>query len=423
MRVLWLCNMAPGVVNRALGGDSGNGLWIDHVLGDSLKNPGMELYLLFPDSREQHGTIGENLTYRGFAPVPAGKYAPELEDAFTTYLEKIQPDLVHIWGTEYGHTLAMVRSCRSKGCNAQTVISIQGLCSMISRVYCTQIPESVCRFGTLRDFLRQDNLLQQQKTFARRGKLEAEALKLANNVIGRTDWDRACTRWINPNLTYYTCRETLREEFYTGNWEPGKCQRHRIFASSCLYPIKGFHLLLDAFAIVCRRYPDASLAVPGRSCFPCSIRDKLLIDGYRKYLSGKIRNLGLEKRITFLGQLSGEEMKEQMLRSNVFCLPSFIENSPNTLGEAMLLGMPCVASDVGGVSSMLNHGREGLLYPSDDPYLLAEYICRVFEQDDMAAEMGRNAKIHAAQTHDPERNFRGLMNIYENISGNQEAKT
>lgn len=89
----------------------------------------------------------------------------------------------------------------------------------------------------------------------------------------------------------------------------------------------------------------------------------------------------------------------------------------------MLLGMPCVASDVGGVSSMLNHGREGLLYPSDDPYLLAEYICRVFEQDDMAAEMGRNAKIHAVQTHDPERNFRDLLNIYENISGNQEAKT
>ena len=63
---------------------------------------------------------------------------------------------------------------------------------------------------------------------------------------------------------------------------------------------------------------------------------------------------------------------------------STIENSPNSVGEAMLLGCPVVSSCVGGVPDMLEHGREGFLYQASVPYMLAWYVKRVFGDDELA---------------------------------------
>ena len=127
----------------------------------------------------------------------------------------------------------------------------------------------------------------------------------------------------------------------------------------------------------------------------------------------------MEDRIFFLGKLTPEGMKEEYLRANVFTLPSTVDNSPNSLGEAMLLGTPCVAADVGGVSSMLSHGREGFLYPSADPCMLAEDICRVFAMEAEAEEMGAAARIRAQATHDPAKNLEDLLDIYRLLSGKE----
>ena len=109
-------------------------------------------------------------------------------------------------------------------------------------------------------------------------------------------------------------------------------------------------------------------------------------------------------------------MKQAYLQSNVFVLPSTIENSPNSLGEAMLLGVPCVAADVGGVSTMLRPG-EGYVYPSTAPYMLAHYIMEVFRMEERAEEMGALARQHALKTHAPEENLNRLLEIYREIAG------
>ena len=108
-------------------------------------------------------------------------------------------------------------------------------------------------------------------------------------------------------------------------------------------------------------------------------------------------------------------MKKQYLETEVFVSPSVIENSPNSVGEAMLLGMPVVASNVGGVADMLEHNKEGYLYQADAPYLLAYYIVEFFENQDREKEFGQKAKIHAAKTHNKKENFQKLLQIYESI--------
>ena len=94
-----------------------------------------------------------------------------------------------------------------------------------------------------------------------------------------------------------------------------------------------------------------------------------------------------------------------------------IENSSNSLGEAMLLGMPCVASRVGGIPALACDEKEALLYPFEDVQRLAACVCDVFANPEKAEAMGRRARARALETHDAARNTQQLLAIYREVSG------
>lgn len=415
MKVLWLCNMIPGAVRAAMGESSdGGGLWVDHVLSDLRKREDISLLLLARGGNAQ-GRLDERTAYALFSEPEPHRYEAGLEAMFARLLKSFSPDVIHIWGTEYGHSLAMVKAAGQAGLADRVAVSIQGLCGIYARHYCEGLPEWVCRRYSFRDFIRRDNVSRQQRKFYLRGQMERQTLEEATHVIGRTDWDRAITGQYNPERIYHFCNETLRQPFYQDAWRYEGCKKHRIFASSCVYPVKGFHYLLEAFSIVLERYPDATLSVTGEPFFAPGFQEKLRQQYYFRYLEKLCRDRGLTDKIDFLGDLNAHEMKKAYLEANVFALPSTIENSPNSLGEAMLLGVPCVAADVGGVSNMLQRG-EGFLYQSTAPYMLAEYMIRVFQLGEEAEKMGALARRHAQLTHDPAGNLEALLGIYRQIA-------
>ena len=182
-----------------------------------------------------------------------------------------------------------------------------------------------------------------------------------------------------------------------------------------MYPVKGFHYLLEAFGEVVKHYPDATLAVPGKSFVVRDLKGRLRQDGYHAYLHRLAKEYGVEDKIEFLGRLSAEGMKQAYLEANVFVLPSTIENSPNSLGEAMLLGVPAVAADVGGVTDLMTHKKEGYVYQPSASYMLSGYIQQVFAREEQAEALGQAAKVHAAHTHDPGSNLQRLLEIYKTI--------
>ena len=418
MRLLWLCNTRPGVVREAIQGKPVGAVnWVDHVLS-GLRDRGFSIRILCPGDGSA-GALGGGCDFATFQEGKPYVYLPALERFFAGVLASFSPDVIHIWGTEYGHTLAMLRAVEAAGLLNRCAVSIQGLCSVIAGHYTQGLPPAAVAGFTLRDFLRQDNIWQQRKKFVRRGELEIQALKLARHVIGRTDWDRACVRAIHPDIRYHFCNETLREPFYQGQWRYGQCRRHRIFASSRDYPVKGFHYLLEALPQVLKSYPDAAIAVTGASYLRGGCSAALRREGYENYLRKLTRRLGLADKIDFLGELSAEEMKRAYLDANVFVLPSTSENSPNSLGEAMLLGVPCVAGCVGGVQNMMRHEEEGLIFQPTAPYMLADSICRVFAMEDQAQAMGRRAREHALKTHDPQANLDQLLAIYGSLWGKE----
>lgn len=411
MKLLWLCNSAPGVVKSHMTGkNTGAVNWVDHVL-EGLREQGLTVRILCPGNGAS-GTIDETCSYATFHAGEAWVYSQETEDMFCLEIQSCQPDVIHSWGTEYAHTHAMANAAEKEGMLDKLIASIQGLCSVYTEHYAEGVPFDVQNGYTFRDLVRRDNICRQQKKFAFRGEQEVAALKKIRHVIGRTDWDRACAMQINPNVTYHFCNETLRTPFYRDSWDYGSCQKHHVFAPSCVYPIKGFHYLLEAVAMVAREYPDVTVSVPGKSYLTVS---PLRRSSYQKYLEKLTKQYGLEEKITFLGKCSDQQMKEAFLNANAFVLPSTIENSPNSLGEAMLLGVPCVTADVGGVKNLLTHGEEGFIYQSTAPYMLAYHIRQIFAMEDAASNMGQKARAHALRTHDPEMNLRDLIAIYESI--------
>jgi glycosyltransferase involved in cell wall biosynthesis len=173
---------------------------------------------------------------------------------------------------------------------------------------------------------------------------------------------------------------------------------------------------------ILKRFPDAHIYTTGRNLMHLSTKQKLLISSYQLYLLELIKKYSLEDHITFLGSLSEQEMCRQYLNANVFVSPSTIENSPNSVGEAMLVGCPVVTSDVGGVKNMLEHGKEGFIYQCSAPYMLAYYVNRIFEDDALAMTFSKNGKTHAARTHNREANMKTLYEIYNQIISKQSLE-
>lgn len=411
MRVLWLCYImlpkiaeANGLIAPPTGG------WLTGLSESITKTEGFQLVICFPFRGKQllQGST-DMYEYCSFFP------SADNRGVFEQLLKKYCPDVVHIFGTEMKHTLDMVRACKNCGLSDRTVISIQGLVSVIARHYCAFLPKGVTLRYSFRDLIKQDNIRQQQRSFEKRGEAEIEALRQAAHVIGRTDWDRTCVERINPKVRYHFCNETLRPSFYEHQWSQESCEKHSIFVSQCSYPIKGFHLMLEAMVDILRDYPDAELYTTGKDPLRGAFKDRLRQTYYSRYIGKLIKKYGLTGKVHFLGQLDERQMCERFLKSNVFASCSSIENSPNSLGEAMLLGVPSVASDVGGVKNMLTHGEEGFVYQADAPYMLAYYIKQLFREPRLQMRFSENARKHASVTHAPRGNADQLLTIYNEV--------
>ncbi|MFQ7412421.1 MAG: glycosyltransferase family 4 protein [Coprobacillus cateniformis] len=275
----------------------------------------------------------------------------------------------------------------------------------------------IVQFGiTLRDFIKKDNLLCQKYKFYLRGKWEKQSIKLSKDIIGRTIYDYSCVMEINKNINYHFCNECLREVFYEGKWDINCIERETIFISQASYPIKGFHYFLDALSIVKKNHPKIKVIVAG-GFFPFkrTLKDKIRLSSYEKYIANKIIKLNLKENIKFIGNLNDEEMKIQLLKSNVFVSSSVIENSPNSVGEAMLIGTPVISSFVGGVSNMIDHGISGLLYPCDQPNILASYILEILNNDNFAIKLSKHAREKGFEIYDIKKNVDTIKNIYNTI--------
>lgn len=342
------------------------------------------------------------------------EYDASLKGRFAKIIKDCKPDVIHMWGSEFPHTLSMIEAAEECGLSHRTVIHIQGLMHIYEKHYYGDLPLWV-RYGmSLRDMIKRSNVKKAKKEAYERGVIEKEALRRTYAVAGRTQWDEACSYLINNNVKYFHCREVLRDCFYEGQWNYSACNKHQIFFSQPIGYVKAFYQLLKVFPEILKEFPNAKIVTTG-NIMPKNLKQKMMQSLFHRYLYKIIKRNNLVDHIEFRGNLTDVEMKDAYLKSNVFVSTSTIENSPNSLGEAMLLGMPCVTSDVGGTAQMLINRQEGFVYPFDEDYMLLWYILQIFKNPKSASEMGLCAKSHASETQSKNGFVSDIKNIYNEL--------
>ena len=416
MKVLWIVNIVMPEALQLMGINENlknTGGWL--VGGAEMLMKGdIQLYIASPSYqvKELMFLQGEK---NGYYVFPMGKgnmrRNPEYRKYWRSISDEIKPDIVHIHGTEFSHGFEYVNECGSMN----VIVSIQGLTSAYRYYYAGLSIWNILSNITFRDLIK-GSIVRDRRDFRKRSKYEIQLLQSVNHVIGRTEWDRAHVWAINKNVQYHYCNETLRPEFYGDiKWNYKKCSPHSIFVSQATYPLKGLHILLQAMPLILKLYPDARIRVAGMDVTRSGegIKGRLKLSGYGKIIKSMIKKYDLADKVCFLGNLNASQMIDEYLRANVFVCPSSIENSPNSIGEAQMLGTPVVASYVGGVFDMMK-GNEECLYRFSEIEMLAQKICLLFERRENQCDMRRIA----LKRHDRQLNLESTLAIYRNVLDN-----
>ena len=416
MRVLWISFVLFPEASVLSGKEithRGSGGWLfaaaeallDTNLGIELRvatvSPGIKEFVFLHGERTDYYLIPYG---RGF-----NKYHHGYDEYWKAIKNEFHPDVVHVHGIESSLALSYMNVCG----NENVVCSIQGLFNVIARYMFYGLPKRELLFNTtLRDVIRGSYFRLQRDYLRRQGFIE-DTMKKGRYFIGRTSWDRAHLWAVNPNAEYLYCNETLRRSFYTNKWAYKNCQPHSIFLSS----IKGLPLFLRALRIVVKYYPDVVVRIAGdTSISKRSFRDRIRRTGYEKLVINRINRYELSHYLFFLGSLSEDEIRKEYLQANVFVNPSQIENSSNSVGEAQLMGVPLIASYVGGMSDLIPDISCGIMYRFDEYEMLARAICDVFE---MSRGFDNSRMIAVAkERHDKTKNAMRTASLYQYIKQN-----
>lgn len=416
MKILWTVNLIPAelahrlkIKSDVLGG------WVESMA--SILRQREDVSLSIACKTEPQNVFSEEVNgIHYFSMGYNGKTGLDrLQMRCAEIIDAVQPDIIQIEGTEFLHAKAMLLA--GKQAKIPTVVSMQGILNGQYQYQCGQLPIDDMMFSASLTNIFAAWILRLRKTrwYAPRMKPEREIIQQADYFLGRTTWDRAHTYRLNPRAKYFSCNRNLREPFYRTGWDIREMERHTIYVGNGYYALKGLQYVVEALPELIREYPDVKVYVAGTPPFQKNDKRAFFKKGFGAYLQKRIRDLDVGDHLVFTGPLKAEQVAQRLAHVHAYVLCSAAENSPNTLGEAMLIGTPCVSAYVGGASDMATDGKEALFYRNDDPALLAWNIKRIFDNDELALELSKNGKVRAAITHDPKRNEDQLYRVYGEI--------
>jgi glycosyltransferase involved in cell wall biosynthesis len=149
-----------------------------------------------------------------------------------------------------------------------------------------------------------------------------------------------------------------------------------------LRPEKGHDVLLRAFSHVVKRVPHARLVIVGTGPLDAELRSLAAL-------------FGIERQVEFVG--AAADVWQHLARADVFALASSHEPGGIAVLEAMAAGLPVVASRVGGIPELVEHGRTGELVTPGDASALAECLVRLLLSEELRRSMGAEAETMAAR--------------------------
>lgn len=410
MRVLWFTNTPA---NYSTDGNTYNGGgWISSLEKKLSKNQDFQLAIAFNMDGQPFKVSQNNVIYY---PIKKRRLSLKLKilslignkeqiekSTWDSYIcdyvnvvSDFKPDIIQVFGSERHFGLV------SKAVSIPVVLHIQGVLNPYFNAF---LPPFVSWSTYFFQSFSLKKIFDGISTFDRWKRdcfREKEILSNVKYYIGRTSWDYAITKVYNPNSCYYYGSEILRDAFYSDFQRT--LPKELIIISTISNPLyKGFDMILHAAHFL-------------KEQINISFRWKIygnISPGFIERITGLH---SLDNNIELCGVANAEEIKTALSSCTAYVHPSYIDNSPNSICEAQILGVPVIATNVGGVSSLVEHEKTGYLVPSNDYHLLAFYLKMLFDNPDNNISIGNTAKRIAQLRHNPDEICKDLISIYKDI--------
>jgi glycosyltransferase involved in cell wall biosynthesis len=199
--------------------------------------------------------------------------------------------------------------------------------------------------------------------------------KKANDVVANSEGLRSLAEEFAPRLPIHVIPNGVDIKRFSSqnrDWEPA----HLLFTGRVVYQ-KGLDLLLNALS---------------------SLKDKkwhltIVGDGpYREELQSLAHEMGIDDCVTFAGWVEKDRILHYYQKATLFVFPSRHEGMPNSVLEAMAMGLPVVASDIAGNRELVQDEKTGFLHPSRDIQRLAGALAALIDDQNLRKEMGKRSR-------------------------------
>lgn len=413
MRVLWF-SINASCYNSALtkGGYNGGG-WVSSLEKIIKKQKNIHLGIAFEFESDKFKDSIDGVDYYPINVLKNRKehliyeYTIKHEEKYIIpealkIIEDFKPDIIQCFGAEWCFGLV------AQYTDIPIIIHIQGSMPSYNNV---AYPPKYNRWTTIvydlthfhvKDVMR--SILGRNKAKEREDR-ELRILRMNKYFFGRTVWDKAIVDLLSPGSLYFLGNEALRDSFYYSDIHWTVKNRNKIVlcttGNGSLW--KGLDVILKT-AHILKTYTDLE--------FSWRIIGGVDNVGYLEWME-KLKFH--ENNVELLGILDEKQIKEELLNCDIYVHPAYIDNSPNALCEAMILGCPCIASYVGGIPSIIEDGVSGELVPVNEPYYLADRIKLLSIDKERQSFLSMNAIKQAKERHDIDNIEKEIMSAYKRI--------
>ena len=410
MKVLWFNRSCPAIYKESLGTLLGG--WQDSLERILKNNTDIELYIAF----NGNGSVKviDRVTY-----IPLNIYLStfeKLKNQFTwtvesgklvkqaiKTVENYKPDLIHVFGTEWPFGLI------AKYTDIPVVVHMQGA---IAPYYNAKYPPGYNIFTYIcamkGNFARYIWYCIQSIKQKSREKMERQVFENVKYYMGRTCWDKAVTKIYNPERMYFHVDEALRPAFInskvTWNLNEQNLKKLKLVTVGCSTLYKGLDMMIKTAKLLKQLNVDFEWNVVGH-----------LPNEFRMMVEYKEKKKFSDCNINILGFMQPEDMTTLLCNSTMYVHTAYIENSPNSLCEAQILGVPVVSTNVGGISSLVGDGVDGILVPANDPFRMSYEILSLYNDKNRMRDYSIKGMARAKERHNPENIAKDLMNCYNTI--------
>lgn len=419
MRVLWF-SINAGCYNSKISTAHNGGGWVSSLEKILSKRNDIQLGIAFKHNSARFKDTIDGVDYYPIS-VTCGRFE-KLREKFTISSEEkliipeclkiisdFKPDIIQCFGSEWCYGLVAQHT------NIPVVIHMQGsMPSYLNALYppryskYTRFCFNVAHFHWMAAF----NSFIEEKRNKQRAEREIRILKSNKYYLGRTSWDSSITKLFSPCSSYFICNEALRDSFKKAaeHWVPQNNASITLCTTGNGSLWKGLDIILKT-AHVLKKHSNLKFRW-------------LLIGGAKnkQYIEWMEKLSFEENGVEFMGVLNETKLKEVLLSSDIYVHPAYIDNSPNALCEAMLLGMPCIASYVGGIPSLIQDGESGILVPVNEPYFLAEKIISLSKDKTLQSKLSDAAMNIARQRHSEANIEKEIISTYEMIIQNHHER-